>query len=156
VRLFPFNLCKKNFNEEHRLSVFENGVLRRIFGPKGEEVAGGWRRLHHEELHNLYALRNIITVMKPRRMRWLGRVVRRGEMRNAFKFLSENVKGRHHSEDLTIDGKVILEWILGNRVGRCGTSAWLRIGTSGGCCDHGNESWVSIKGGEFLNKLSDY
>jgi hypothetical protein len=50
--------------------VFENRVLRRIFGPKREEVAGGWRRLHNEELHNLYASPNIISVMKSRRIRW--------------------------------------------------------------------------------------
>jgi hypothetical protein len=54
--------------EAHRLRVLENRVLRRIFGPKGEEVAGGWRRLHKEELHNLHASRNIIRVMKSRRV----------------------------------------------------------------------------------------
>jgi hypothetical protein len=51
------------------LKVFENRVLRRIFGPKREEVSGGWRRLHNEELHNLYASPNIIRVIKTRRMR---------------------------------------------------------------------------------------
>jgi hypothetical protein len=56
-------------------------VLRRIFGPKKEEVAGGWRRLHNEELHNLYASPNIIRVIKSR-MRWAGHVERLGEMRN--------------------------------------------------------------------------
>jgi hypothetical protein len=50
--------------EEHRLRVTENWVLRRIFGPQREKVAGGWRRLHNEELHNLYASSNIITVIK--------------------------------------------------------------------------------------------
>jgi hypothetical protein len=55
--------------EEQRLRGFENRVLRRIFGPKREEVAGDWRNLHNEELHNLYTSRNIIRVMKSRRMR---------------------------------------------------------------------------------------
>jgi hypothetical protein len=62
--------------------VFENRVLRRIFGPKKEEVAGGWRRLHTEELHNLYATQNIIRVIKSRRMRWVGHIARMGMMRN--------------------------------------------------------------------------
>jgi hypothetical protein len=60
--------------EEHRLRVLENRVLRGIFGPKREEVEGGWRRLHNEELHNLYASPNIIRVTKSRGMRWAGHV----------------------------------------------------------------------------------
>jgi hypothetical protein len=62
--------------EEHacRLRVFESSVLRRIFGAKREEVAGGWRRLHNEELHNLYASQNIVRVIKSRKMRWEGYV----------------------------------------------------------------------------------
>jgi hypothetical protein len=55
--------------EEHRLRVFENRVLRRIFGPKRDEVTGGWRKLHNEELHNLYSSPGIISMMKSRRMR---------------------------------------------------------------------------------------
>jgi hypothetical protein len=62
-------------------------VLRGIFGPKREEVLGDWRRLHNEELLNLYAPRNIIKVIKTRRMRWVGHVARMGEMRNAYKIL---------------------------------------------------------------------
>jgi hypothetical protein len=58
--------------QEHRLRVFENRVLRRIFEPKREEVAGYWRRLHNEELHNLYESPSIISVIKSRRMRWMG------------------------------------------------------------------------------------
>jgi hypothetical protein len=59
--------------EEHKLRVFENRVLRRIFGPKGDEVAGDWRKLHNEELHNLSST-SIIRMIKSRRMRWAGHV----------------------------------------------------------------------------------
>jgi hypothetical protein len=59
-----------SLEEEYRLRVFENGVLRRIFVPKREETAGGWRRLHNEELHNLYASPNIIRVIKSGSMKW--------------------------------------------------------------------------------------
>jgi hypothetical protein len=54
--------------------LFENRVLRRIFGPKGDEVTGEWRKLHNEELHDLYYTPNIIRIMKTRRMRWAGHV----------------------------------------------------------------------------------
>jgi hypothetical protein len=54
--------------------VFENRVLRRIFGPKRDEVTGGWRKLHNEELHNLYSSPSIIRMIKSRRMRWTGHV----------------------------------------------------------------------------------
>jgi hypothetical protein len=67
--------------------VFENRVLRRIFGPKMEEVAGGWRRLHNEELHNLYASPNIIRVNKSRSMRWGEHVARMGGMRYVYSIL---------------------------------------------------------------------
>jgi hypothetical protein len=60
--------------EEHGLKVFENRVVRRIFGPMGEEVVGDWRRLHNEELHNFYTLPNIIRVIKTKRVRWIGHV----------------------------------------------------------------------------------
>jgi hypothetical protein len=59
--------------------VFGNRLLREILGLKGEEVAGGWRRLHNEELRNLYTSPNIIKVIKSRRMRWTGHVARRGD-----------------------------------------------------------------------------
>jgi hypothetical protein len=60
--------------EEHRLRVFENRVLRRVFGPKRDEVMGGWRKLHKEELHDLYSLPSIIRIIKSRRIRWVGHV----------------------------------------------------------------------------------
>jgi hypothetical protein len=59
--------------------VFENRVVRRIFGPKREEVAGDWRRLHNEELQNLYASTNVISVIKSRRMGWAGHVAHTGD-----------------------------------------------------------------------------
>jgi hypothetical protein len=102
--------------EEYKLRVFESRVLRRIFGPKRAEVSGGWRRLHNEELHNLYTSPNT-RVIKCRRMRWVGHVASIGDMRNAYIFLLENVKGKDHSENLGIDGK-ILEWILGEKGGK--------------------------------------
>jgi hypothetical protein len=67
--------------EEHRLRVFEIRVLRRIFGPKRDEVTGEWRKLHNEELHILYSSPDIIRQVKSRRMRWAGHVARMGEVR---------------------------------------------------------------------------
>jgi hypothetical protein len=64
--------------EEHRLGVFENKVLRRIFGPERDEVTGEWRKLRNEELHDLYSSPSIIKIIKVRRMRWAGHVARTG------------------------------------------------------------------------------
>jgi hypothetical protein len=72
--------------EEHRLTVFENRVLR-IFGPTRDEVMGDWRKLHNEELHNLYSSPNIIRMIKSRRMTWAGHVAQMGENRNAYRIL---------------------------------------------------------------------
>jgi hypothetical protein len=86
--------------EEHRLRVFENRVLRGIFGPKGDEVMGEWRKLHSGELCNLYSSPDIIRQIKSRRMRWAGHVARMGEGMNVYRVLVEMcVKGVHLAED---------------------------------------------------------
>jgi hypothetical protein len=69
-------------------------VLRRIFGPKRDEVTGGWRKLHNEELRDLYSSPSIIRIMKSRRMRWAGHVVRMGEKRNAYRLLVGKPEGK--------------------------------------------------------------
>jgi hypothetical protein len=73
--------------EECRLRVFENKVLRRIFGPKRDEERGEWRRQHNKELYTPYSSRNIIRVMKSRRLRWAGHVARMGERIGAYRAL---------------------------------------------------------------------
>ena len=73
--------------EERRLRVFENRVLRKVFGPKREEVTGEWRKLHNEELNDLHSLPNIVRVVKSRRMRWAGHVARMGEDRGVQRVL---------------------------------------------------------------------
>jgi hypothetical protein len=78
--------------EEYRLRVFENRVLRRIFGPKRDVVTGDWRKLHKEELHNLYSSPN--RMIKSRRMRWAGHVARMGEKRNAYRILVGKPEGK--------------------------------------------------------------
>jgi hypothetical protein len=74
--------------------VFENRVLRRIFGPKRDEVTGDWRKLHNEELHNLRSSPNIIGMIKSRTIRWAGYVARMGEKRNAWKVLVGKPEGK--------------------------------------------------------------
>jgi hypothetical protein len=73
--------------EERRLRVFENRVLRKIFGPKRDEVTGEWRKLHNEELNDLYSSPTIVRVIKSRIMRWAGHVARIGEGRDVYRGL---------------------------------------------------------------------
>jgi len=74
--------------------VFENRVLRRVFGPKRDEVKGEWRKLHNEELSDLYSLPNIVRVVISRRMRWAGRVARMGEGRRVYRVLVGKPEGK--------------------------------------------------------------
>ena len=119
--------------EERRVRVFENGVLRRIFGPKRDEVTGEWSKLHNEELSDMYSPPNVVRVIKSRKMRWAGHLARIGERRGVYRILVGKPGGkgpigrpRHRWED---NIKVGLQ-----EVG-CGVwngSSWLRIGTGGG------------------------
>jgi hypothetical protein len=79
--------------EEHRLRIFENRLLRAIFGPKREED-GSWRKLHNDELHSLYSSPNIVRVIISRRMRWVGHVARMGEGRGVYRVLVGRPKGK--------------------------------------------------------------
>jgi hypothetical protein len=156
--------------------VFENRVLRGIFGPKRDEVKGEWRTLHSAELHNLYSSPDIIRQIKSRRMRWAGHVARMGEGRNVYRVLVGKPEGKRPL------GRPKSRWEDGIRMdlreigwGVCSGFVWLRIGTGGagwaglkwilrkarcrmcsgrrpvvGPYKHGNKLYGSIKGGKFL------
>jgi hypothetical protein len=80
--------------EEHKLRVFENRVLRSIFEPKRDGVTGGCRKLHNEEIHNLYSSPSIIRIIKSRSMRWAGHVGRMGETRDVYRLLVGKSEGK--------------------------------------------------------------
>jgi hypothetical protein len=87
IVLYGCETWSVTLREEHRLRVFENRVVRGIFGPKRGEVTGEWRKLHSGELHNLYSSPDIIRQIKSRRMRWAGHVSRMEEGRNVYRVL---------------------------------------------------------------------
>jgi len=87
VVLYGWETWSLTLREERRLRVFENRVLRRIFGPKRDEVTGVWRKLHNEELNDLYSSPNIVRVIKSIRMRWAEHVARMGERRGVYRVL---------------------------------------------------------------------
>jgi hypothetical protein len=112
--------------------LFENRVLRGIFGPKRDEVIGGWRKLHNEELHDLYFLPSIIRIIKSRRMRWVGLVGQKGEKMNAYRLLAGNPEGKRPS------GRPRRRWIDNIKMdlseiasGGVDWLVWLRIGIGG-------------------------
>jgi hypothetical protein len=98
--------------EEHRLRVFENRVLRRKFGPKGDEVMGRWRKLHNEELRDLCSSPNTIRIMKSRRMRWTGHVAGIGEKRNAYRLLVGKPEGKRPLGRPRRRWWIMLRWIF--------------------------------------------
>jgi hypothetical protein len=110
--------------------MFENRVLRRIFGPKMDEVTGEWRKLHNEELRDLYSSPSIIRIIKSRRMRWSGHVARKGGRGTHIDYWWESQRERDHWEDQNVGGWIILGCILERWDGVMWTGlVWLRIGT---------------------------
>jgi len=119
--------------EERKLRVFENMVLRRIFGTRRDEATEEWRRLHNEELNDLYSSSNIARVIKSRRMRWAGHVAHMGEERGAYRVLLGKPEEKRHWVDPGVDGWIILGWIFRRwDVGIWTGLGWPRIGTGGG------------------------
>jgi hypothetical protein len=111
----------------------QNRMLIRIFGPKRDEVTGGWRKLHNEELHNLYSSPSIIRMIMSRRMTRAGHVARMGRRRMHIGYWWERQKERDHYEDQEVSVWTILKYILERSDGIVWTrSIWLRIGTSAG------------------------
>jgi len=109
--------------EKHRLRLFENRVLRRVFGPRRDEVTDEWRKLHNEELNDLYSSPNIVRVINSRRMRWAGHIERMGEKRSVYRVLvgkpeGKRPLGRHRRRwedniktDLEEVGCGVMDWI---------------------------------------------
>jgi hypothetical protein len=98
VVLYGCETWSLTLREEHRLRVFENRVLRRIFGPKRDEVMGEWGKLHSGELRNSYSSPDTTRQIKSRRMRWVGHVARIGERRNMYRVLVGKPKGKRPLE----------------------------------------------------------
>ena len=111
--------------EERRLRVFENRVLRRVFGPKRDEVTREWRKLHNEELNDLYSSLNIVLVIKSRRMRWAEHVARTGKRRGVYRVLVGTPEGK------TLHGRPRRRWennikMYHQGVG-CGGVDWIEL-----------------------------
>ena len=142
VILYGCKTWSLTLREERRLKVFENRVLRRIFGPKRDEVTGEWRKLHYEELNDLYYSHNIVWVIKSRRMRWVGHVELMGESKGLYRVLVGKPEGkrplgrprRRWEDNIKMDLQEV----------GCG-------GQVAGNFERGNEPSGSIKCGEFLD-----
>ena len=110
VVLYGCETWSLTLREESRLRVFENTVMRRIFGPKRDEVKREWKKLHNEELYGLYSSSNIVQVVKSR-MGWSVHVARMGRGEGYTWFWGGNLWKRDRMEDLDIDGLLILMWV---------------------------------------------
>jgi hypothetical protein len=132
VMLYGCETWSLTLGEEHRLRVFENRVLMKIFGPKREED-GSWRKLRNDELHELYSSPNMVRVIKARRLRWAGHVARMGDGRGVYRVLVGRLKGkrslgrprRRWEDNIKLD---LRERGVDGRTG----FSWLRIGSSAG------------------------
>jgi len=133
VVLYGCEAWSLTLREERKLRMFENMVLRRIFGPRRDEVTGEWRRLQNEELNDLYSSPNIVRVIKLRRMRWAGHVARMREERGRMESWWGNRMEKDNWGDLGVDGWIILGWISRRwDMGMWTGLGWPRIGTGGG------------------------
>jgi hypothetical protein len=150
--LYGFESWSFTLTEECRLRVFENCMLRRIFGPKRDKVTGEWRRLHNEELHYLYSSPNIIWVIKSRRIRWAGHVASMGDRRDTYKVLVGRPEGnRPLGRPVCIDGRIMIEWIFRKWDGEVWSG--LEQAQVVGTCECGDEPLSSIQCGESLHQL---
>jgi hypothetical protein len=107
VVLYGCESWSLTLREEHGLRVFENNVLRRIFGPKREED-GSWRKFHNDEIQSLYSSPNIVRVIKSRRMGWAGHVARMEAGRGVYRVWLGGPKARDHWQDFGVDRKITL------------------------------------------------
>jgi len=98
--------------EECRLRVLKNRMLRRMFGPKRDEITRERRKLHNEELNDMYTSPNIIRVIKSRRMRWAGHVALLAERRGVLRVLVGKPEGKRQLKDPGLDGRIILRWVF--------------------------------------------
>ena len=87
-------------------------MLRKVFGPKRDEITGEWRKLHNEELNDLYSSPSIVRVIKSRRTRWARHVARMEERRGLYRGFEGNMMERDHVRDPGVDGRIILRWIF--------------------------------------------
>ena len=129
VDLYGCEAWSLTLREEMKLKVFENMVLRRIFGPRRDEVKGEWRKLHNEELNDFYSSPNIVRVIKSRRIRWAGHVARMGEERLVYRVLVGKPEGRRPL------GRPRLRWVDNIRMDLqevgCGYMDWIGLAQDG-------------------------
>ena len=130
---YGYETWSLTLRQERKLRVFENMVLRRIYGSMSDGVRGEWKRLHNEELNDLYSSPNIVRVVKSRIMRWAGHVARTGEERGCIGSCWGSRREGDHWGDLGVDGWIILGWVSRRwNVGIWTGLGWPRIETGGG------------------------
>jgi len=133
VVLYGCETWSLTLREERRLRVFENRVLKRVFGPKRGEVTGEWRKLNNEKLSDLYSLPNIVRVVKSRRIIWAGHVARMGQERGVYRVLVGKPEGKRPLGRPRRRWEDNIKMDLQQVGGVVGTGwSWLRIGTGGG------------------------
>ena len=135
VVLYGCETWSLTLREERKLLVFENMVLRRIFGPMRDEVTGEWRRKHNEELNDLYFSPNIVRVIKRRRFRWAGHVARMGEKRGLYRVLVGKPEGKRPL------GRPRRRWVDNIKMNLqelgCGYMDWIGL-------DQGRDRWRTL------------